>query len=129
MIRTFWISAVLGAALAAAACGRHGGTTEGGQRTQVAKIVFLDRLDGNADAKARLDGIWSEVQAALEGWPEVNVERIHIDAEPRQSSKFLEMRSVDKPPGLFFLDADGALLEMVEGEIRANQIREILLRD
>ncbi len=95
--------------------------------TNVAKIVFMDRLDGNADAKAQLDAIWSEVQAAMEAWPHVAIERIHMDAEPRQTSKLLKLHSVDKLPGLFFLDADGGLLEFAQGDVTADQIREIML--
>jgi hypothetical protein len=107
-------------------CGSRGGDAG----TKTAKIVFLDRLDGNADAKARLDSAWVEVQTAIEDWPGIRVERIHVDAEPRQSSKFLAMRSVDTLPGLYFLDEDGKLIEMVQGrDVTMAMIREILNRN
>ena len=95
--------------------------------TNVAKIVFMDRLDGNSDAKLQLDTIWAELQAAMETWPHVVIERIHMDAEPRQTSKILKLHSVDRLPGLFFLDADGGLIEFAQGDVKANQIREIML--
>jgi hypothetical protein len=119
-------AAALAACLAPA--GACSSSRDDGSGTRVWKIVFLDKLDGNAAQKAELDAAWSEVQAALEDYPHVRVERIHVDAEPRQSSKFLEMHSVDKLPGLYFLDADEALLEVQEGELKASQIREIIAR-
>ena len=93
------------------------------------EFLFLDRLDGNAAAKAHLDEVWVEVQTAMEAWPGIFVERIHIDVEPKQSAKILELRAVDKLPGVYFLDEDGALIEVLQGDIKATEIRRIVNPD
>jgi hypothetical protein len=125
--RTCCAISFLTAALALfAACADRAGASGGESSSKVARIVFLDRLDGNAAAKAHLDEVWVEVQTAMEDWRGILVERIHIDAEPKQSEKILALRSVDKLPGIYFLDENDALIEMLQGDVKANEIRKVV---
>ena len=103
--------------------------------TTTAKIARYDVLEAKDGLHCGVQGASVSsavghhhlVQAAMEAWPHVAIERIHMDAEPRQTSKLLKLHSVDKLPGLFFLDADGGLLEFAQGDVTADQIREIML--
>ena len=94
--------------------------------TAVAKIVFVDQEVCCNCTRERIDGTWAELQKALEAGPEVPVERIHGDTQEEQARPYLDMRPLMVAPGLYFLDADGGLVEMFQGELTEAQIAAVL---
>ena len=95
-------------------------------RTAVAKIVFVDQEVCCKCTRERIDNTWAELTKALEGGPEVPVERIHADSQEEQAKPYLDMRPLMVAPGLYFLDADGGLVEILQGELTAGQIAAVL---
>lgn len=92
----------------------------------VAKIVFLDQKECCDCTRARIDGTWAELQVALGTDAPLPVERIHMDTQPTAAEPFLALRPTMVPPGLYFLDADGALVEMLQGELTEAQIASMI---
>ena len=95
-------------------------------KAAVAKIVFVDQEVCCKCTRERIDNTWAELTKALEGGPEVPVERIHADSQEEQAKPYLDMRPLMVAPGLYFLDADGGLVEILQGELTAGQIAAVL---
>lgn len=94
--------------------------------TAVTKIVFIDQEVCCPCTRERIDGTWAELSKVLEGGPEVPVERIHGDSQEEQAKPYIAMRPLMVAPGLYFLDADGGLVEMLQGELSEGQIGAVL---
>ena len=92
----------------------------------VAKIVFVDQEEACDCTRARIDATWSTLQLALEGREGTPVERIHSDTQELQARPYLDMRPLMVAPGLYFLDADGGLVEQLQGELTEGQIGALL---
>jgi len=88
----------------------------------VARIVFVDQEECCECTAKRIDGTWAALQLALEGNDGIPVERIHGDTQEAQAKPFTDMRPLMVAPGVYFLDADGALVEMLQGELTESQI-------
>ncbi len=95
-------------------------------RAAVAKIVFIDQEVCCRCTRERIDNTWAELTKALEGGTEVPVERIHGDSQEAQTKPYLDMRPLMVAPGLYFLDAEGGLVEMLQGELSEGQIAAVL---
>lgn len=92
----------------------------------VAKVVFIDQEKACDCTRARIDGSWAELQKVLEGGPQVPVVRIHGDSEEELAKPYLDMRPLLVAPGLYFIDAKGGLIEMLQGEVTESQITAFL---
>ncbi len=126
---------VLGAAVAVllglgaiSACGgeQANATPPAVAKAAVAKIVFVDQEEACECTRKRIDGTWTELQKALGDDPKVPVERIHGDSQEEQAKPYIAMRALMVAPGLYFLDAEGQLLEMLQGELTEAQIAALL---
>lgn len=129
---TFMVAMVLVQALGIAGCGAKGDGTKSAapkapEGAKVAKIVVLEQESGCECALARQEVTWTNLQAALEGLeerPEVDV--IHLDVEPDAAQPFQDMKAVMVVPALYFLDKDGALVAVEQGELTADAITALL---
>jgi len=119
---------LLGLALCACGQGQAAAPVEPESSTKAAvvTIVFLDLEECCECTRERIAGTWAELHKALEGAPEVSVERIHQDSQEEQAKPYLAMRALMVAPGLYFLDADGGLVEMLQGELTEDQIAALL---
>jgi len=110
------------------ACGNPPTTTDAPATADkpVAKIVFLDQEQCCDCTRERIDGTWSELTAALGEGSEVPVERIHNDTQEDLARPYLDLRPMMVAPGLYFLDPDGGLIEMLQGELTQAQITAVL---
>jgi len=94
--------------------------------TRVAKIAFIDQEHGCPCTRGRVEGSWSAVQTALAGRTDVQVERIHSDTQPALASPYTTQRSFSTTPGIYFVDGKAAVVEMLQGEVRPDQITAVL---
>lgn len=109
------------------ACG--GGTsvdTTAEERAPVAKIVFLDQEECCACTRERTDATWAALQGALENNRQVPVQRVHSDTQTDVAGPYLALRPMMVVPGLYFLDADDQLVEMLQGELTSEAIGALL---
>ncbi len=93
---------------------------------RVAKIVFVDQQDACSCTQERIDGTWAELEKALAAGGELPVERIHMDTQAPAAATYLDLRPIMVPPGLYFLDDAGELVEMLQGELTQAQIGALL---
>ncbi len=128
--RALWVmGGLLVLGLAAAACGGDEATAQSSQQTAkatVTRIAFIDLQESCKCTRERIDGTWAQLETALQGRSDITVDRIQQDVDPDRAAPYLEMRAMMVAPGLYLLDADGALVEMLQGELTAAQIGELL---
>ena len=93
-----------------------------------ARIAFLDLQDACKCTKARIDASWEALQTARKSKPAVVVERIHVDTQEALADVITVERPLVVPPGLYFVDSAGEVLELLQGELTVEQIRTALAR-
>ncbi len=92
----------------------------------VARIVFVGQQEACKCARTRIDVTWKALQAALEGRPPVPVEQITMDQDEDDFDRYDEIQSLIVPPGIYFFDADGELITLLQGEQSKQQILTVL---
>jgi hypothetical protein len=93
---------------------------------EVAKIVFVDQVEACKCTTKRIAESWQALVAVVGDPPSVPVERVHLDTEQEKADVYEEMRPLVVPPGIYFLDENEALIELLQGEVKAEQIAAIL---
>jgi hypothetical protein len=93
--------------------------------SRVARIVFLAKENCCACTQRAQDASWAAIQEAL-GGAAIPVERIHFDTQAEQAAPYRELRPMMAPPGIYFLDAAGGLVDMLQGEVTAEAVRAVL---
>ena len=117
---------------ATAAGNPDGGATAGAKAaaqsvSKVAKIVFIDLEECCDCTRKRIDGSWAALQEALKGRsPALPIERIHQDKDAEKAEGFRLMKPYMVVPAVYFLDASGALVEQLQGEITVEQFTKAL---
>ena len=101
--------------------------TESAPSAKVARIVFIDLENCCKCTRQRTDDSWAALQTVIkEGSPAIPVERIHMDSDPEKAAPYRDQRSIMVVPAIYFLDEDGNLSEMIQGETTADNIRTAL---
>jgi hypothetical protein len=94
---------------------------------KVAKIVFVDKENCCKCTADRTGKSWTALQAALkEHGAEVAVERVHLDTQTEQAAPFKAMKPMIAIPAIYFLNSEGKLVEMLQGEVKQEQIGNLL---
>jgi hypothetical protein len=96
--------------------------------TKVAKIVFMDKEHACDCTRKRVDDTWAALQTALGTPAKLPVERIHVDTESAKAAAFTTQKPLMVPPGIYFVDGRGSVIELLQGEVDAGKIRELLGR-
>jgi hypothetical protein len=97
------------------------------QAAPVARVVFVGQAEACDCTRARLDQGSTALAEAL-GDRDIPVERLEAD-NPEHREAVERLRALSPlmvAPGIYFLDAQGQLVGMTQGETSAEQLREIL---
>lgn len=94
--------------------------------TRVASIVFVGQKDACQCTRDRIDASWAALEAALGRQPAVQVERIQEDVDTARADEFAGLKPVIVVPGIYFLDEKGKLVELLQGEVTADQVAAVL---
>lgn len=92
----------------------------------VARIVFIDQEQACECTQDRINGSWTALQAALGQDSGIAVERIHRDTQEEQAEAFRMLRPMVTVPGIYLLDQNGAIVELLQGEVTEEQVRAAL---
>ncbi len=93
---------------------------------KLAKIVFLDQETACDCTRQRIDGTWAALQAALGQPASLQVERIHVDTQAAQAETYTLLKPLMVVPGVYFVDDRNGVLEMLQGEVKQEQIAAVL---
>ena len=91
----------------------------------VEKIVFIDMKEACDCTAKRTEKSWAELEKATEGI-DVPVTRIHMDEQDEEADKYSDMKPYMAIPAVYFLDGDGNLAGMLQGEITQQQFESII---
>ena len=95
-------------------------------RPRFGKIVFIGKQDACDCTRTRVQAGWSALQAALEDRPAIPVVQLDIDRDKDQLEPFRRQRPVAVIPAVYFLDEKGRVKELVEGELSAKELEDVL---
>lgn len=94
--------------------------------TTVAKIVFIDLENACDCTRTRIEDTWAAMQVALGTPARLPVERIHADTQKAEAEVYTVSKPLMVPPGIYFTDANNAVIDMLQGEVKAEQIAAML---
>jgi hypothetical protein len=89
---------------------------------EVKRIVFVDKEEACACTRERADLTWAALQAALGADSKLPVERVYLDTQHDKAAPYLAMAEVMVVPGVYLLDGEGKLIEMLQGELTKDQL-------
>jgi hypothetical protein len=96
------------------------------QASKIAKIVFVGQKQACQCTRTRIDTTWAVLQSTLKDKSDVTVENIQLDVEEEQADRLDMLQSLIVPPGLYFFDENDNLVEMLQGEVKQEQIQSLL---
>lgn len=92
----------------------------------ISRIVFVD-LDTCCDCtRKRIDSAWKALTDVVGFPPAIDVERIHMDTNEGAAARYKKMRPVMVPPAIYFFNKQNKLVEMLQGEVKLEQIRKVI---
>ena len=53
----------------------------------------------------------------------IDVERLHMDTQAAKAAPYVKQRAIMVPPALYFYDAKGTLLEVLQGELKPDKLK------
>ena len=92
----------------------------------VTKVVFIGQAEACDCTRKRTDKTWSELQRAMAGRQGIEVERINRDTDGERTGQLTLLRPMVTVPGVYFLDRGGAIVELLQGEVGADQFDRVL---
>ena len=95
-------------------------------KSKVARVVFMDKEHACECTRKRVDDTWAALQAALGTPPRLPVERIHIDTQAAQADAYTSAKPLMALPGIYFVDQQQRVFELLQGEVKAEEIAAVL---
>lgn len=111
-----------GCDLAQAAALEAAGQSPQSVGSKLHRVVFIGLEEACGCTRDRIDATWEALDAALLERPDVMVERIFGDTQEDQAAPYIAMKALVVAPGVYFLDAEDGLLEMMQGKLSAEQL-------
>lgn len=94
--------------------------------SNVARIVFVGQEQACGCTRNRIDGSWRALQAALGESSGIAVERLRRDTQSDQVEEYRMLRPFVTVPAIYLLDENGAIVELLQGEVTEEQLRTAL---
>jgi len=95
-------------------------------KSKIAKIVFIGKQDACDCTRKRVDDAYAELQSALASHKDITVERIRVDTDSAQVEPYRKLRAIMVLPAIYLLDKSGKLVEMLQGEVKSEQVKKVL---
>lgn len=95
-------------------------------QTNVGKIVFVGQKAACPCTRKRVDDTWNVLQGVLADGPKIPVEKIQLDVDEERYDELDDLRSLVVAPGIYFLDKDGELIEMLQGEVEEHKLAGLI---
>jgi hypothetical protein len=95
-------------------------------KAKLAKVVFVDKQNACPCTRKRVDDSWTALQTALGTPNKLPVERYYVDTQPAETAPYVNAQPLMVPPGIYFVDEQQKVREMLQGEVTAAQIAAVL---
>ena len=93
---------------------------------QVSRIVFVGQKDACQCTRDRIDASWAALETVLSRHPTVLVERVQEDVDTARVEECAKLKPIMVVPGIYFLNEKGKLVELLQGEVNAEQVTAVL---
>jgi hypothetical protein len=95
-------------------------------QSKVTRIVFVGKEHACDCTRKTVDAGWAALQKTLGTPAKLPVERFQIDTEADKVAPYRQQKPVMALPGIYFVDSKGAVLELLQGDVTAEQIAAVL---
>lgn len=96
------------------------------KKSPVARLAFLDKAEACECTQKAVNKGWGALQAALGSGNPMPVDRIHVDTQADQAAPLLAQRKIVAVPALYLLDANGFVIDMLQGDLQESDVRKAL---
>ena len=95
---------------------------------KLVRVVFVGKQKPCDCTRKRLDAGWAALQEALGAPTKVALQRLHSDTEEAKVAPYRAQRPMVTLPAIYFVDSKATVLELLQGDITAAQIKGVLAR-
>jgi hypothetical protein len=99
---------------------------ESAAATKVARVVFVGKQNACDCTRRTVDAGWAALQKALGTPAKLPVERLQIDTEGEKVAPYRKQKPMMALPAIYFVDGKNVVLELLQGEVTAEQILGVL---
>ena len=92
----------------------------------VARIVFVGKEHACDCTRKTVDAGWAALQKALGTPPTLPVAQFKIDTEAEKVAPYRQQKPIMALPAIYFVDGKDVVLELLQGELTAEQIAGVL---
>ena len=93
---------------------------------KLAKIVFVGKEHACDCTRKSVDAGWAALQKALGQSATIPIERMQVDTEAAKVEPYRTQKAIMALPAIYFVGAQDAVMEMLQGEVTEAQIQPIL---
>jgi len=95
--------------------------------SKVARIVFVGQKQACDCTRNRIEATWNTLKNTLKAKPELPVKRIQRDIDVEETKKMAKLKPLMVAPGIYFIDKEDGLVELLQGEVSREQIEKVIL--
>lgn len=96
--------------------------------SRLARIVLVDEEECCNCTRERINATVGALTEALGQPAAFPVERLHKDTQPEMVAAYSTFRPIMVIPAVYFVDANDAILDMLQGELKPEQIAAVINR-
>jgi hypothetical protein len=111
-------------ALEAASVSQAFAAAEG--KSKVTKVVFVGKARACDCTRKTIDAGWAALRKALGTPPKLPVVRLQVDTDRDKVEPYRTQKPMMDLPAIYFVDGKNVVVELLEGEVTAEQIRAAL---
>ena len=93
---------------------------------KVARIVFVGKEHACDCTRKTVNDSWAVLQKALGTPAKLPVERIQVDTEAARVEPYRQQKPIMALPAIYFVDGKNAVIELLQGEVTAEQVASVL---
>jgi hypothetical protein len=121
-------SATASAAVVASSASTIEAATKKDVAAKVARVVFVGKEHACDCTRKKVDTALAALHTVLGTPPKIPVEMLKADTEEEKVEPYRKLRPMMALPAIYFIDAKGGLVEMLQGEITEAQVSGVLAR-
>lgn len=101
-------------------------TTRATAASRVAQVVFIGQREACKCTRSRIDATWAALEQVLANHPEIEVKKLEQDVQQDEADRYDELKPLMVAPGVYLMDADGKLIQMLQGALTARQLQQAI---
>jgi hypothetical protein len=92
----------------------------------VSRVVLVGMAGACACMRTRTEAASAVLEKTLGNPPRLPVERIALDTERERAEPYRRQQPLSRLPAIYFVDAEGGVVSMLEGEVTGAQIEALI---